>query len=72
MEDFISQVATAITKDVKTMKADDEFRRYREWDSMAALEMITMLKQNYDIVIPRRKFDNLRTLTDVFNYLAKR
>jgi acyl carrier protein len=69
MEHFIQLLSDALEKDSEQINKDDKFRDYKEWDSLAVLSLIAMIKQNYNITIPRKDFDELNTVSDLFEYI---
>ncbi len=69
MENFISLISEALEKNSEQIDKKDEFRNYEEWDSLAVLSLIAMIKQNYNITIPRKDFDELNTVSDLFEYI---
>lgn len=70
MERFISMVAEILFIDESDINMKDKFRDYDEWDSLSALSFLAMLNDEYEVVIPRRVFDDMTTLEDVFNYVC--
>ena len=69
--DFIFAVADAIDRDEALIKAEDRFRDYEEWDSIALLSLVAMLDDNYGISIPREIFEKLDTIQDLINHVNK-
>lgn len=69
MEQFKQKFAEALEKEISEVAMDDEFRNYEEWNSLAVLSIIAMIKQNYDITIPRKEFDELKSVSDLFEYI---
>ncbi len=69
MENFISLISEALEKNSEQIDKKDEFRNYEEWDSLAVLSLIAMIKQNYNITIPRKDFDELNTVSELFEYI---
>jgi acyl carrier protein len=63
---FIEVIAKAIDRDTSSMKLQDEFRNYDEWDSLAFLSIIAALDEHYGIVIDTSVFRELITLEDIF------
>jgi len=51
---------------------DDKFRNYAEWDSLAVLSAGAMINEEYDIVIPRQKFDKIITVGELYDYINKK
>ena len=71
MDQFINLFAEALEKE-DPIEATDEFRNYEEWDSLAVLSIIAMIKQNFDITIPRQEFENLRTISDLHTFIQSK
>ena len=69
MENFISLISEALEKNSEQIDKKDEFRNYEEWNSLAVLAVIAMIKQNFNITIPRKDFDELKTVSDLFEYI---
>ena len=67
MEEFLEQLIEVLERDA--IDADDEFRDYEEWDSLAYLSVIAMIDEEYDIVIPGEEFANLNKIIDIYNYI---
>ncbi len=69
IDNFITLLADALEKDSSDVNIDDEFRNYEEWDSLAVLAVIAMIKTNYNITIPRKDFDELKTVSELYEYI---
>lgn len=69
MEKFTELFAEALERE-DSVVAEDKFREYEEWDSLAVLSIIALIKQNYDITIPRKEFDELQTVEELYNYIT--
>lgn len=69
MEQFAALFAEALEREASVV-AEDKFREYEEWDSLAVLSIIALIKQNYVITIPRKDFDELQTIADLYNYVT--
>ena len=67
MEEFLEQLIEVLERDA--IDADDEFRDYEEWDSLAYLSVIAMIDDNYDMVIPGQEFEKLNKVIDIYNYI---
>lgn len=70
MNEFIDKFSEALEKEASGIDSKDKFREYEEWDSLAVLSVIAMIKQNYGITIPRKEFDSLLTVEDLHNYIS--
>ncbi len=71
MKQFVENFAEAIEREVSEIQADHKFRDYEEWDSLVVLSVIAMIKQNYGITIPRKEFDALITVEELYNYISR-
>lgn len=71
MIEFIEKFAEALEKETLEIDSNDKFRDYEEWDSLVVLSVIAMIKQNYGITIPRKEFDDLLTVGDLFSFVSK-
>jgi len=69
IDSFITLLAEALEKNSFDVNINDEFRNYEEWDSLAVLSVIAMIKTNYNITIPRKDFDELNTISELFEYI---
>ena len=67
MEKFLENLIEVFERD--SIKPDDEFKNYEEWDSLAYLSMIAMIDENYDIVITGEEFEKLNKIQDIYNYI---
>ncbi|MCM1142324.1 MAG: acyl carrier protein [Muribaculum sp.] len=67
---FIEQFAEALEiEDASILKVETEFRNLDEWDSLAYLNIIAMLDEEYDIQIENAEFKKLKTLGDIITYI---
>ena len=69
MNSFIEKLADAIEKEASEIQADHKFREFEEWDSFVVLSVIAMIKQNFGITIPRKEFDTLLTVEELYKYI---
>jgi acyl carrier protein len=69
--DFICAFADTIDRDEALIKAEDIFRDYEEWDSIALLSLVAMLDENYGVNIPRDIFEKLQTIQDLIDQVNK-
>lgn len=67
---FIEQFAEALEiEDASTLNVETEFRNLEEWDSLAYLNIIAMLDEEYEIQIENAEFKKLSTIGDIINYV---
>lgn len=67
---FISSFAEALEiEDASILSDATEFRNLDEWDSLAYLNIIAMLDEEYDIQIENAEFKKLNTIGDIISYV---
>lgn len=64
-EKFIEALKEALEREDE-ISMSDEFRNYDEWSSLAYLEIVAMLDDQYDIQIEEAEFKKLKTVGDLF------
>ncbi len=64
-EKFIEALKEALEREDE-INMSDEFRNYDEWSSLAYLEIVAMLDDQYDIQIEEVEFKKLKTVGDLF------
>ena len=70
-ENFIALLYDALELEEIEINLDDVFREYNEWDSLSMLTVLATINEEYDIIIPRKIFDKMVTVEDIFLYLDK-
>lgn len=67
---FINVFAEALEiEDASIIREATEFRNLGEWDSLAYLNIIAMLDEEYDIQIENAEFKKLNTVGDIIKYI---
>lgn len=73
LENFIQKFAEALEiEDTGYINKSTEFRTLDEWDSLAYLNIIAMLDEEYDIQIENSEFKQLRTIADIVGYIENK
>ena len=72
MEKLIELFKETLEIEDHDVKMEDKFRDYEEWDSLAVLAILAMINEEYDIVIPRKDFENMVTVKDIFLFLENK
>lgn len=68
--EFIKKFAEALDmEDSSTLNVTTDFRDLEEWDSLAYLNIIAMLDEEYNTQIENATFKHLRTIGDIIGYL---
>lgn len=69
--EFIEKFAEAIEREDE-IKAEDEFRNYKEWSSLVYLSVIVMMDDDFDVQMEQSEFKKLRTVQDLYNACTKK
>ncbi len=67
--DVSALLSEALDVDIQVFDGSFEFRNHEKWDSMAALSMIALIDEKYDLVISTNDFKNAITLQDLYNLI---
>lgn len=71
--EFIDKFAEALEiEDNSRLDTNTEFRKLDEWDSLAYLNVIAFLDEEYNIQIENAEFKSLKTINDLFNFIANK
>jgi len=66
MEEFKELFCEALEINDREINSSDRFRDYEEWDSLAVLSILAEIHESYGIIIPRREFEKLITIEDLY------
>ena len=66
MKKFVELFKEALEIENRELNMADEFRTYPEWSSLAFLSLISMLDDEYGVVIETVEFRQLKTLQQLF------
>lgn len=70
INEFIEKFAEALEiEEASALTIDTEFRNLEEWDSLAYLNIIAFLDEEYAVQIENAEFKELKTLRDIINYI---
>lgn len=68
IQEFIENFADQFEDtDIGDLKPDTEFKKLDEWSSLIALCVISMVDEEYDVVLKGDDIRNSRTIEDLFN-----
>lgn len=71
-KDFIEKFAEELEiENCSILSAETEFRNLAEWDSLAYLNIIAMLDEEYNMQIENAEFKKLKTLGDIITYIEE-
>lgn len=69
INDFIKKFAEVVEiDDVAMLSGATEFRELDEWNSLAALSIISMFEDELDKELPVAEFKKAHTIEDLFNF----
>lgn len=71
IEKFIESLEEILEVDCGTVKLVDVFREYDQWDSITLLSLMATLEDDYGVTIPRKEFEELNTVQELFDYVNK-
>jgi acyl carrier protein len=66
-EKFINSLKETLEIQNREINLSDNFRNYKEWDSLTQLSLIAMLDDEYGVAIESEKFMKLITVEDLMN-----
>lgn len=68
MKNFIEKFAEAIeVENVESLTPETDFRELEEWSSLAALSLIAMFDEEYDITVNGNAIREAETIEDLYN-----
>lgn len=71
MEKFIEDLKEVLEIEDREINPTDNFKEYEEWDSLSVLAVLAMINDEYDITIPRKDFDQVNTVEELFDLIQK-
>ena len=73
MHNFIKQFAELFEEtDPEVFKAGTKFRELDEWSSLSALALISMIDEEYDIVLNGEDIRDAVTIEDLYNKVLEK
>jgi len=72
MDKFIEKMKETLEMEDQAINPTDVYRQYDIWDSLAALSVMAMINEEYDLTIPREDFINLKTINELWSYIQAR
>lgn len=72
IQDFIENFAAQFDDtDPEVFTADTKFKQLDEWSSLAALSIIAMIDDEYDVIVKGNDILNSETIQDLYNIIEK-
>ncbi len=73
IKEFIEHFAEQFDDiDVALLKPETRFRELEEWSSLVALLVITMVDEEYDIVLPPEEMRKTNTIQELFDLVQSK
>jgi acyl carrier protein len=69
---FIEKFKDTLDYYDQEIKLTDEFRNYKEWNSLVFLSLIAMIDEEFDVIIEGADFKKLKTVGDIINAIKER
>ena len=71
LSDFIKNFANLFEEtEPESIKADTVYTELEEWDSVMVLSLITMIDEEYGVVVDVDEMSEAQTVEDLFNYVV--
>lgn len=68
---FIEKLKEVLEIEDRDLNLTDIFRDYPEWNSLNFLTLISMIDEEYDLVIEGKEFKTLQTVEDIINVIKR-
>lgn len=70
-QQFIEKLKEVLEIEDRELNLSDTFRDYPEWNSLNFLTLISMIDEEYDLVIEGKEFKTLQTVGDIVNVIKR-
>lgn len=67
---FLEQMKDILDIENGELSLDDEFKSLDEWSSLAALSLIAMIDEEYEVTLTGNDIRGATTVEDLFNLVA--
>jgi len=72
IEKYVTDMAEALEMETTQLTAETEYKELANWDSLAALSVIAMTDENYNVSIGGDDIEKSRTVQELWNLVAQR
>jgi len=72
IEKYVTDMAEALEMETTQLTAETEYKELANWDSLAALSVIAMTDENYNVSIGGDDIEKSRTVHELWNLVAQR
>jgi len=56
----------------KSLTLSDKFKDLDEWDSLATLSLMSIIDEEYDVIIGQEDLEVMGTIQDIINFVKKK
>ena len=56
----------------KSLTLSDKFKDLDEWDSLATLSLMSIIDEEYDVIIGQEDLEVMETIQDIINFVKKK
>ena len=67
IKEFIEKFAEAIEIEDATLNESTKFKDLNEWSSLAALDILAMIDEEYDVTLTGKDIRSANTLEELYN-----
>lgn len=71
MEEKFLRLFTEILEREKLLNLDDKLEDVEEWDSLAALALVSMLDDEYGVIMGSKELERMISVRDIFNFVIQ-
>lgn len=72
IEKFVTDIAEALEIETTQVAAETEYKELANWDSLAALSVIAMIDENYNVSIGGDDIEKSRTVQELWDLVSQR
>ena len=69
MKQFIENLKETFEIEDREVLSEDNYKEYEEWDSLAYLGLLAMVKEEYDITLSSKEVDSALTVKQLFDLI---
>ncbi len=71
-KEFISEFAQIVEQDPKDLHNEFDLTSLEEWDSLAAISVIVLVDNYFNIVLDSDMLTSIKTMNDLYGLIEKR
>jgi acyl carrier protein len=71
MEEKFLRLFAEILEREKLLNLDDKLENIEEWDSLSALALVSMLDDEYGVIMGSKDLERMKTVQDIFDFVVQ-